>query len=90
MSHARIAACMGGWCQRREKCPHHFAVSGTPAERLCLPGQDGVILADMATGATMPLPAISCRVRRVAAIPPLKRALGTGEPATLAAGEQLA
>jgi hypothetical protein len=33
---------MGGWCALREKCPHHTVKSGTPFERICLRGQDGV------------------------------------------------
>lgn len=36
-----MKACMGGWCARRDQCPHHTA-EGEPAERLCLPGRDGV------------------------------------------------
>lgn len=36
--------CMGGWCARRDTCSHYTAESGrTPSERLCIPGQDGVI-----------------------------------------------
>ena len=68
MNNHRIAACMGGWCKTRDKCPHHFAVSSTPAERLCVPGQDGVILTDHSTGATAPLPAIFHRTPKVLAI----------------------
>lgn len=34
--------CMGGWCTKREKCPHHQTESRrNPAERLCPPGRDG-------------------------------------------------
>ena len=40
-----MKACMGGWCKRREQCPHHMeASSDTPAERLCVRGRDGVRL----------------------------------------------
>ena len=37
-------ACMGGWCRIRDRCPHHTAAfrGFSDAERLCLPGQDGV------------------------------------------------
>lgn len=68
MSNPRITACMGGWCLTRDKCPHYFAVSSTPAERLCITGRDGVILTDLTTGETAPLPAISHRVRKVFAV----------------------
>lgn len=35
-------ACMGGWCTKREKCPHFHATDRRePAERLCPPGLDG-------------------------------------------------
>jgi hypothetical protein len=35
---------MGGWCLRREGCPHYTSASrATPAERLCVPGRDGVL-----------------------------------------------
>jgi hypothetical protein len=38
-------ACMGGWCSRRESCPHYLAEDRSePAERLCEPGRDGVML----------------------------------------------
>lgn len=33
-----LAQCMGGWCQQRDKCAHHFAPrkpGRAPAERLC-------------------------------------------------------
>lgn len=36
------AACMGGWCTKREHCPHYHAeYRHQPAERLCVPGMDG-------------------------------------------------
>lgn len=36
-------ACMGGWCHLRDHCGHYHAENrANPAERLCLPGQDGV------------------------------------------------
>lgn len=34
--------CMGGWCIKRDKCPHYMAEAiVTPRERLCLTGKDG-------------------------------------------------
>lgn len=34
--------CMGGWCNKRQQCPHHTQSERLePAERLCLRGQDG-------------------------------------------------
>lgn len=36
-------ACMGGWCKKRENCPHYAVRVGTPSERLCLKGRDGVL-----------------------------------------------
>jgi hypothetical protein len=39
-----MTPCMGGWCLRREGCPHYTSASrATPAERLCVPGRDGVL-----------------------------------------------
>ena len=38
------AACMGGWCRRRNGCEHYAAADRRePAERLCAPGRDGVL-----------------------------------------------
>jgi hypothetical protein len=38
---------MGGWCSRRDQCPHHHAQDRRqPVERLCLPGRDGQRLID--------------------------------------------
>lgn len=34
-------ACMGGWCQRRERCPYYTSKSPTVHERLCVKGRDG-------------------------------------------------
>ena len=36
-------ACMGGWCAKRDHCHNYHTDQGrnTPAERLCIPGQDG-------------------------------------------------
>jgi len=35
---------MGGWCKRREFCSHYLAKpSKTAAQRLCVPGRDGVM-----------------------------------------------
>ena len=42
-----MRACMGGFCARRDKCPHYTAEGHEPAERLCLPGEDGVRLVDV-------------------------------------------
>lgn len=39
-------ACMGGWCSLRSKCPHYAVRDARdPAERLCVPGNDGVGMA---------------------------------------------
>lgn len=40
--------CMGGWCVRREKCPHYWAPKSSqePSQRLCVSGRDGVRLVD--------------------------------------------
>lgn len=36
-------ACMGGWCTKRQHCPHyHSEHRHQPEERLCIPGEDGV------------------------------------------------
>lgn len=39
-----LTPCMGGWCRIRARCPHHTEAQRGPddADRLCLPGQDGV------------------------------------------------
>lgn len=40
---APVQACMGGWCAKRDHCPHFHATDRRqPAERLCVPGSDGV------------------------------------------------
>lgn len=42
----RPQPCMGGWCGRRDHCPHHQSPDRRePAERLCPPGLDGAVLA---------------------------------------------
>lgn len=41
-----MTSCMGGWCAKREKCPHYGQNGPQPAERLCLKGSDGVRLVD--------------------------------------------
>lgn len=47
-------ACMGGWCAQRDKCPHYHAVNrGAPHERLCISGQDGVMVRTTKQGAVM-------------------------------------
>jgi hypothetical protein len=39
-----MKACMGGWCLRRECCDaYHAGNRRDPAERLCVPGEDGVL-----------------------------------------------
>jgi hypothetical protein len=39
-------SCMGGWCSIRNKCPHYnSAYRQEPADRLCIPGSDGVGMA---------------------------------------------
>ena len=39
----RLQACMGGFCRKREYCAHYHAIDRSdPAERLCIPGADGV------------------------------------------------
>lgn len=38
-----IVQCMGGFCQKREKCAHYHAPQTPgrqPVERLCEPGKD--------------------------------------------------
>ena len=36
-------ACMGGFCRKRDRCAHYHADDRRePAERLCMPGADGV------------------------------------------------
>lgn len=40
---APVQACMGGWCTKRDHCAHFHATDRRqPAERLCVPGADGV------------------------------------------------
>jgi hypothetical protein len=40
---ALLPACMGGWCTKRDHCAHfHADDRREPAERLCVPGSDGV------------------------------------------------
>jgi len=42
-----MRSCMGGWCVKREKCPHYGAKTPPftpPDERLCIKGRDGVRL----------------------------------------------
>jgi hypothetical protein len=39
-----MTPCMGGWCSRRDGCPHYTTRSkAQPSERLCVPGRDGVL-----------------------------------------------
>ena len=40
-----MRACMGGWCERRDVCPHYLAPmrAVSPSERLCDPCIDGAI-----------------------------------------------
>lgn len=38
-----MKACAGGWCRIRERCQHYNTHDRRePAERLCIPGKDGV------------------------------------------------
>jgi hypothetical protein len=48
-----VIACMGGWCTKRDKCPHYHATTPEPAERLCVPGEDGQLLRNLETGERM-------------------------------------
>lgn len=41
-----MTGCMGGWCAKRDKCPHYGGIGPPLAERLCLKGVDGVRLID--------------------------------------------
>ena len=45
-----MKACMGGWCNRRDQCPHYTeAFRGfSDAERLCIRGRDGIRLIEAA------------------------------------------
>jgi hypothetical protein len=67
---ARITPCMGGFCARRAQCPNYHAIGGEPEERLCIRGQDGVLLADLSSGATVELPAVFRRVVRAVDLTP--------------------
>jgi hypothetical protein len=41
---AKLPACMGGWCARRDKCRQYHAVHARRVvERLCEAGADGVV-----------------------------------------------
>lgn len=35
--------CMGGWCKSRENCANYVTEDKEPRERLCAPGEDGVL-----------------------------------------------
>ena len=41
---------MGGFCALREKCANYLRPQSrhNPAERLCVPGRDGMLAADLA------------------------------------------
>jgi len=42
MNETGLTPCMGGWCTKRNHCPHYHSTAQTdPNERLCPPGQDG-------------------------------------------------
>lgn len=46
-----IIACMGGWCTKRDSCPHYRSDSIVrPAERLCVTGRDGVRCVEVYNG----------------------------------------
>lgn len=38
-----MKACMGGYCRKRDGCAHYGLVTQAPAERLCIPGRDGIL-----------------------------------------------
>lgn len=47
-----ITPCMGGWCAKRDRCPHYTApdaIASAPAERLCPQGRDGEMLRRLAS-----------------------------------------
>jgi hypothetical protein len=62
MSSPWSLSCMGGWCALRDHCRHYHAGSegSRPAERLCLPHQDGVSdvvsIQFIRPAATVPMP----------------------------------
>lgn len=39
-----MRGCMGGFCAKRDKCPHYTAADrrSDDGERLCIPGRDGI------------------------------------------------
>lgn len=42
-----LPACMGGWCTQRDHCARfHAEDRREPAERLCQPGHDGVVVVE--------------------------------------------
>lgn len=50
-----MKACMGGWCAKREKCPHHMIAPDRrdAAQRLCITGRDGLRLVMASLGRTL-------------------------------------
>jgi hypothetical protein len=56
--------CMGGWCLKRDQCPHHEPTGQAPAERLCLPGQDGVRLIEVTPFRTLTIDVFNGRETR--------------------------
>lgn len=48
-----MKACMGGWCNSRDQCPHYSDGTGNPVERLCIRGRDGIRLIEAAAFRTV-------------------------------------
>lgn len=59
-----MTPCMGGWCHKREQCPHYHASGAEPAERLCLRGQDGWQAKEGASGSVVRRHVLPVRVER--------------------------
>ena len=58
-----MIACLGGWCTKRQQCPHYTEADrlGKREERLCLRGQDGVRLIDASPARTICIDVLSGR-----------------------------
>lgn len=67
-----LQACMGGWCRIRSRCAHYTAAAraADDADRLCVPGHDGV-------GADVPV-----RIHRAAGTWERGRSAGLLRPAS--------
>ena len=59
-----MKACMGGFCVRRDQCPHYSAEGQSPAERLCLPARDGIRLIEATPFRTLTVDVFAGRVTR--------------------------